>query len=296
MNYPYVRRSGLGFGVQEWRAERSEGRTRANRPPTEAVEEMDAAQDSGEDSDLPPPPMWSNVTSLAKAPSAAGSSSGSGARASCEHVSQKVRLGKDAGAAGGSNPGRGSASAPSPSRSGTGLGRVPSNFGRSTRASSGSSTDSLGTGSKLRRAAGTVQRHWRGLRGRWKVMKRLTWLVSSGLDQMDEQLILDLGIFLEVPATPTPTPTPRADPPYPTPPLPASPQGLASGEGSSSLIELSHEAGEDNEAGGQSALSGGGGNQAQACPSPPTQTLHPNLRLTNPFAARRSRSFGWTTS
>jgi len=47
-------------------------------------------------------------------------------------------------------------------------------------------------------AAGTVvQRHWRGLRGRWKVVQRLTWVVSSGLDRIEEQAMLDLSGFLQ---------------------------------------------------------------------------------------------------
>ena len=45
-------------------------------------------------------------------------------------------------------------------------------------------------------SAANVQRHWRGLHERWKVMKQLTWVVSSGLDKVEEQDLFDLGAFL----------------------------------------------------------------------------------------------------
>lgn len=43
---------------------------------------------------------------------------------------------------------------------------------------------------------GSPARQWRGLRGRWRVAQRFAWVVSSGLDRLDDQISIELASFL----------------------------------------------------------------------------------------------------
>jgi len=49
---------------------------------------------------------------------------------------------------------------------------------------------------EFERKAGTLQRHWRGLRGRTKAMHRLTWVASATLESLEEKTMQDLCAFM----------------------------------------------------------------------------------------------------
>ena len=42
-----------------------------------------------------------------------------------------------------------------------------------------------------------VQRHWRGLTRRVHVLRKWSWLVSNGLENREEQRMVELGLFVE---------------------------------------------------------------------------------------------------